>query len=115
MLLFRLLPKELAAETFVEMDSDLQERLLQSFTDTELRGVIAELFVDDMVDIIEEMPANVVKRILASADAETRAAVNEILALSAGQCGEHHDDRICPPERRDDSRGRFCPHSPRRR
>lgn len=56
LLLFRLLPKELAAETFVEMDSDLQERLLQNFTDTELRGVIAELFVDDMVNIIEEMP-----------------------------------------------------------
>lgn len=87
LLLFRLLPKELAAETFVEMDSDLQERLLQSFTDTELRGVIAELFVDDMVDIIEEMPANVVKRILASADAETRAAVNEILHYPPDSAG----------------------------
>ena len=87
LLLFRLLPKELAAETFVEMDSDLQERLLQSFTDAELRGVIAELFVDDMVDIIEEMPANVVKRILASADAETRAAVNEILHYPPDSAG----------------------------
>ena len=86
MLLFRLLPKELAAETFVEMDSDLQERLLQNFTDTELRGVIAELFVDDMVNIIEEMPANVVKRILASADAETRA-VNEILHYPPDSAG----------------------------
>ena len=85
--LFRLLPKELAAETFVEMDSDLQERLLQNFTDTELRGVIAELFVDDMVNIIEEMPANVVKRILASADAETRAAVNEILHYPPDSAG----------------------------
>ena len=87
MLLFRLLPKELAAETFVEMDIDLQERLLQNFTDTELRGVIAELFVDDMVNIIEEMPANVVKRILASADAETRAAVNEILHYPPDSAG----------------------------
>lgn len=87
LLLFRLLPKELAAETFVEMDSDLQERLLQNFTDTELRGVIAELFVDDMVNIIEEMPANVVKRILASADAETRAAVNEILHYPPDSAG----------------------------
>ena len=87
LLLFRLLPKELAAESFVEMDSDLQERLLQNFTDTELRGVIAELFVDDMVNIIEEMPANVVKRILASADAETRAAVNEILHYPPDSAG----------------------------
>lgn len=86
-LLFRLLPKELAAETFVEMDSDLQKRLLRSFSDAELRGVVAELFVDDVVDIIEEMPANVVKRILASADAETRAAVNEILHYPPDSAG----------------------------
>ena len=86
-LLFRLLPKELAAETFVEMDSDLQRRLLRSFSDAELRSVVAELFVDDVVDIIEEMPANVVKRILASADAETRAAVNEILHYPPDSAG----------------------------
>ena len=86
-LLFRLLPKELAAETFVEMDSDLQRRLLRSFSDAELRRVVAELFVDDVVDIIEEMPANVVKRILASADAETRAAVNEILHYPPDSAG----------------------------
>lgn len=64
-----------------------RSRLLQNFTDTELRGVIAELFVDDMVNIIEEMPANVVKRILASADAETRAAVNEILHYPPDSAG----------------------------
>ena len=86
-LLFRLLPKELAGETFVEMDSDLQRRLLRSFSDAELRSVVAELFVDDVVDITEEMPANVVKRILASADAETRAAVNEILHYPPDSAG----------------------------
>ena len=79
LLVFRLLPKELAAEVFVEMDSDDQMQLIHGFNDTELNAVFAELFVDDTVDIIEEMPANVVKRILASTDAETRKSINEIL------------------------------------
>ncbi|MBR5721665.1 MAG: magnesium transporter, partial [Clostridia bacterium] len=60
---FRLLPKELAAETFVEMDSDEQEFLLKAFSDKEIREVLDELYLDDTVDIIEEMPANVVRRI----------------------------------------------------
>ena len=84
---FRLLPKELAAETFVEMDSDAQELLIKSFSDTELREVIEELYVDDAVDIIEEMPANVVKRVLSQATSEMRRNINEILKypeLSAG-------------------------------
>ena len=63
-LLFRLLPKELAAETFVEMDEDAQELLIHGFSDTELKEVVDELYVDDAVDLIEEMPANVDKRIL---------------------------------------------------
>ena len=77
--LFRLLPKEEAAEVFVELDTDLQQTLLQTFSDAELEAVFDELFVDDTVDIIEEMPANVVKRILASADPEKRAQINKIL------------------------------------
>ena len=64
-LIFRLLPKELAAEAFVEMDADLQELLIQGFSDNELKEVLDELYLDDAVDIVEEMPANVVKRILA--------------------------------------------------
>ena len=71
-LVFRILPKELAAETFVEMDSDMQMLLISSFSDKELRDVLSELFVDDAVDIIEEMPASVAKRILKQADAQTR-------------------------------------------
>ncbi len=78
-LLFRLLPKEPAAEVFVELDTDLQQALIQAFSDAELEAVFDELFVDDMVDIIEEMPANVVKRILDSADREKRAQINKIL------------------------------------
>ena len=56
-LLFRLLPKELAAETFVEMEPELQELLIRGFSDSELKEVIDELYVDDAVDIVEEMPA----------------------------------------------------------
>lgn len=78
-LLFRLLPKELAAETFVEMGPDAQELLIRGFSDNELKEVIDELYVDDAVDIVEEMPANVVKRILRSADPEMRKMINEIL------------------------------------
>ena len=86
-LLFRLLPKELAAETFVEMDSDAQEMLIRGFSDSELKEVIDELYVDDAVDIIEEMPANVVKRILQQADPETRKTINEILKYPEDSAG----------------------------
>ncbi len=78
-LLFRLLPKEEAAETFVEMDPELQEMLIKGFSDSELREVVDELYVDDAVDIVEEMPANVVRRILSQADPEMRKQINEIL------------------------------------
>ena len=77
-ILFRILPKELAAETFVEMDEDTQEFLIHGFSDNELKEVVDELFVDDAVDLIEEMPANVVKRILRQADKETRRQINEL-------------------------------------
>ena len=67
-LVFRRLPKELAAEVFVELDSDDQEVLIHSFSNTELKEVLDELYLDDTVDIVEEMPANVVKRILRHCD-----------------------------------------------
>ena len=78
-LLFRLLPKELAADAFVEMEPEAQELLIQGFSDSELREVLDELYVDDAVDIVEEMPANVVRRILAQADPDMRKQINEIL------------------------------------
>lgn len=71
-LVYRLLPKELAAEAFAEMDKDLQEILIQAFSDKELQEVLDELYLDDAVDIIEEMPANVVKRILRQTKPEVR-------------------------------------------
>jgi magnesium transporter len=85
--LFRLLPKELAAETFVEMASDLQERLIVGFSDKELRSLLNEMYVDDTVEVIEEMPANVVKRILASAHPSMRKDINEILEYPKDSAG----------------------------
>ena len=78
-ILFRLLPKETAAETFVEMEPDAQELLIRGFSDNELKEVLDELYVDDAADIVEEMPANVVKRILKNADPEMRSSINQIL------------------------------------
>ena len=78
-LMYRLLPKELAAETFVEMDPEAQELLIRGFSDNELKEVLDELYVDDAADLVEEMPANVVKRILKTADPEMRKSINQIL------------------------------------
>ncbi len=86
-LLFRLLPKEEAAETFVEMDPELQELLIKGFSDSELKEVLDELYVDDAVDIVEEMPANVVKRILMTADPTMRREINEILQYPENSAG----------------------------
>ncbi len=85
--LFRLLPKELAAETFVEMEPEEQEMLIRGFSDTELSAVINELYVDDAVDLVEEMPANVVRRILAQADPDMRQQINELLQYPEDSAG----------------------------
>ncbi len=85
--LFRILPKELAAEVFVEMDSDMQQLLIEAFSDTELRNVMDELFMDDTVDIIDEMPATVAKRILRQTDAKTRKVINQLLAYPDDSAG----------------------------
>ena len=78
--IFRILPKELAAEVFVEIDSDMQQLLIEAFSDKELREVMNELFMDDTVDIIDEMPASVAKRILKQTDVATRKMINHLLA-----------------------------------
>ena len=86
-LAFRLLPKELAAETFVEMEPDAQELLIRSFSDNELKEIVDELYVDDAADLVEEMPANVVKRILKQADPEMRKSINQILRYPENSAG----------------------------
>ncbi|MBO5021366.1 MAG: magnesium transporter [Clostridia bacterium] len=85
--IFRILPKELAAEVFVEMETDMQQLLIEAFSDRELREVIDELFMDDTVDIIEEMPASVTKRILKQTDAATRRMINQLLAYPEDSAG----------------------------
>ncbi len=86
-LLFRLLPKELAAESFAELSPELQELLIRGFSDRELREVVSELYVDDAADLVEEMPASVVKRILAQADPQMRKEINEILRYPENSAG----------------------------
>lgn len=85
--LFRMLTKENAAETFVEFDGDTQENLIRAFSDTELREVLDEIYIDDAADIIEEMPAIIVKRILKNTDKETREAINTILKYPDDSAG----------------------------
>ncbi len=86
-LVFRLLPKEHAAETFVEMEPEAQELLIRGFSDNELKEVLDELYVDDAADLVEEMPANVVKRILKNTDPEMRSSINQILRYPENSAG----------------------------
>ena len=86
-LMFRLLPKSLAADTFVEMESEHQEMLIRGFSDKELGEVVDELNVDDAADLADEMPANVVSRILAQASPEKRREINEILRYPENSAG----------------------------
>ena len=85
--LFRLMPKELASDTFAEMEPDLQEKLIGGFSDKELGEVLEDMFLDDAVDVIEEMPASVVKRILKTVDADTRQAINQLLKYPEDSAG----------------------------
>ena len=87
LILFRILPKDLAAETFVEMDGEVKEKLIHKLNDRELKAVLDELFLDDTVDLLEEMPASVVKRVLSQSDSETRAYINEILQYPKDSAG----------------------------
>lgn len=86
-LMYRILPKELAAEAFTYMDSDTQMTLINAFSDRELRYVLDELYIDDTVDIIEEMPANVVSRILRNTDSDTRKQINQLLNYPKDSAG----------------------------
>lgn len=86
-ILFRLLPKDLAAECFVEMEPDVQKFLIEALSDKELTEVVSDLFLDDTVDLIEEMPANVVKRILDNTSPETRTLINQLLNYPKDSAG----------------------------
>ena len=86
-IVFRLLPKEISAETFSYMDSEMQKHLISIFSDSELSEVIDQLYLDDTVDLIEEMPANFVSRIIKNADPSTRKMINEILKYPNDSAG----------------------------
>ncbi len=86
-LIFRVLPKDTASDVFVNLDNDVKEFLIKSFTDSELKEILDLIFVDDTVDIIEEMPANVAKRILLHTDKERRGLINEILKYPKDSAG----------------------------
>ncbi len=86
-LMYRLLEKEKAAEVFTELDSDIQEKLIGVLTDKELKDVVDELYFDDAVDIIEEMPSNVVKRILKHIAPEDRQIINKLLQYPDDSAG----------------------------
>ncbi|MGN1059751.1 MAG: magnesium transporter, partial [Clostridia bacterium] len=85
--IFRMLPKETAAEVFAEMDSDMQQYIIESITDSEVVRIMDELYMDDTVDFIEEMPANVVKRVLRNTDEATRKTINQLLQYPEDSAG----------------------------
>lgn len=87
MLVFRLLSKEEAAEVFTDMNSDMREKLLEALTDSELKEIMDEMYVDDTVDVLEEMPANVVDRLLMATDEETRKQINTLLQYPEDSAG----------------------------
>ena len=86
-MVFRLLAKEEAAETFTYMNSDMRELLINALTDSELEEVMEEMYLDDTVDVLEEMPANVVDRLLLATDEETRAQINQLLQYPENSAG----------------------------
>ena len=79
LVIFRLLPKEMAADVFSYLSPESQQHIVEGLTDRELAGVIEDLFLDDTVDFLEEMPASMVKRVIATADTQTRAQLNQLL------------------------------------
>ena len=86
-MVFRLLSKEMAAGVFSNMEAPEQERIINSITDSELAGIVEEMFVDDAVDMMEELPANVVKRVMRTATPQTRALINQYLHYPENSAG----------------------------
>ena len=79
---------------FTDMNSDMREDLINALTDSELEEVMDEMYVDDTVDVLEEMPANVVDRLLMVTDEDTRQKINALLQYPRGQCGKYHEYRV---------------------
>ena len=105
-MVFRILSKEIAAAVFANLEVEEQETIINSITDTELAGIIEELYVDDAVDMMEELPANVVSH------AQPHQPVPEI---PRKLCRQHHDGRVCGPEKIHERARSVCPHPQDRR
>ena len=101
-LVFRLLAKEEAAETFSYMNSDTREDLINALTDSELEEIMEEMYLDDTVDVLEEMPANVVDRLLMVTDAEKASADQSASSVFGGQCRKCDECRLYCTAKRDD-------------
>ena len=84
-LIFRMLPKDMAAEVFADLFSDVKQSLIERLSDTEIHFIIEELFLDDAADFIEEMPATIAKKVLANAKPETREEINRLLSACKSQ------------------------------
>ena len=85
--LFRILPKDISADVFAYLDLDNQQAIVQSITDSEIQRLMDDLFVDDAVDFLEEVPANIVRRVLANTDKETRETINRFLKYPENSAG----------------------------
>ena len=110
-IVFRMLPKALATEVFAELPVDKQSHIINSITDKELSEIVDELYVDDAVDLVEELPATVVRRVLQNTKPETRKL---ILKLSGEQCRKYHDSRVYRTEKEHDGGAVFRLHPPSR-
>ena len=86
-MVYRLLPKEIAADVFANLEVEEQETIINSVTDTELAAIVEELYVDDAVDMMEELPANVVKRVMRTATPATRNIINQYLKYPENSAG----------------------------
>ena len=84
---YRMLPKELASDVFACLPVEKQEHIINSITDYELSAIVNDLFVDDAVDMLEELPANVVKRVLKNSTPDTRKLINQFLKYPEGSAG----------------------------
>lgn len=87
LIMFRMLPKDIALGVFTHMSSDLQKRIITSMTDNEAVSILDELFLDDVIDLLEEMPANIVKKLLKNTDKETRELINQFLNYPEDSAG----------------------------
>ena len=94
---FRMLSKEVASDVFANLPVEKQEHIINSITDYELSAIVNDLFVDDAVDMLEELPANVVKRVLKNSTSDTRKFNQPVLKVSGEQCRKHHDSRVRGP------------------